>query len=468
MPNGILIVAALGCATLICVRQYLAQGDLVRTQNRLAHQSLHDSLTGMPNRDLVIDRGEQMLARAGRTGIPVAALYVDLDGFKQVNDSFGHATGDELLKVVATRLCGVMRDGDTVGRLAGDEFVVLLEGVATDDIVERVAQRICDVMSEPAELDHADRLLSISASVGVAQTIEGTIGELLHHADCALYDAKRAGGNRWLQFASEMQTAARERVELEMDLRHALAREQFHLVYQPILDLERETVIAAEALLRWEHPDRGLVPPVVFIPLAEHRGEILAIGRWVLQTACAQTADWHRAGHALGISVNVSPRQLEQPDFVGEVAATLAQTGLQAAALTLEITETALMRNPDDAAVKLADLKALGVRIAVDDFGTGYSSLGYLLRFPVDELKIDRSFIAGISSSARSDALVHTLVSLGDTLGLQTLAEGIEETGQLDRLRDEGCQLGQGYLFARPLEAQALTERLRAALLAVE
>jgi diguanylate cyclase (GGDEF)-like protein len=463
LPNGILIVAAMTCAGLVSIRQFLAQRDLVRTQGRLAHQSLHDSLTGLPNRELVIDRGEQMLARARRTGVPMAALYVDLDGFKQVNDSFGHAAGDELLRLVGSRVSGVIRDGDTVGRLAGDEFVVLLDGATLDVAPELVAQRICEVLAHPIELERAARVLTISASVGVALGEQGTVDELLRDADCALYEAKRAGGDRWSVFESGMQTAARERVELEMDLRDALAGAQFRLVYQPIVDLRTEAVTAAEALLRWEHPRRGPIAPGVFIPLAEARGEILAIGRWVLGAACAQAAQWHAAGHALGISVNVSTRQLEHPDFVADVAATLTRTGLEPGALTLEITETALMRHPDDAAAKLADLKALGVRIAVDDFGTGYSSLGYLLQFPVDELKIDRSFIAGISASAGSDALVHTLVSLGETLGLQTLAEGIEETVQLECLRREGCQLGQGYLFARPLEADALTERLTGA-----
>ena len=462
-PNLTLVIAAVACAALIAMRQYLAQRDLIHTQDRLAHQTLHDALTGLANRVLVIDRAEQALARAARTGDPLSVLYIDLDGFKQVNDNLGHGAGDELLRIVADRLTGMVRAGDTVGRLAGDEFIVLLDGYGLDAGPGMVAQRICELLATPAELTSAgSRILSVSASVGVAQSCTGTVDELLRNADFALYEAKRAGRNRWSVFDAEMRAAARERLELEMDLHDALAAGQFGLLYQPIVDLDTRTIRGAEALLRWVHPTRGMIGPNLFIPLAEQKGEIATIGRWVLRTACAQAAEWARLGHPLRVAVNVSARQLDNPGFTTEVAAVLADTGLCATDLTLEITETALMRDPEEAAHMLNQLKGLGVRVAIDDFGTGYSSLGYLLRFPVDELKIDRSFVSEINTSGGSDALVDSLIQLGDRLGIETLAEGIEEERQRDFLRRRQCRLGQGYLFARPLEPDALLELVTA------
>jgi diguanylate cyclase (GGDEF)-like protein len=456
MPDFSLVLAAVALATLVSVRQFLTQRDLIATQRRLSHDSLHDALTGLANRVLVIDRAEQLLARGRRNHTAIAALYLDIDGFKKVNDSLGHAAGDELLRVVADRVCGVVREADTVGRLGGDEFVVLLADPAVGVGPELVAERICQALRQPIVLRKTDgRSLSITASIGIALGLRDSADELIRDADLALYAAKRAGKNRWASFESSME----DRLELEIDLKGALDADQFFLLYQPTFDLQSETITGLEALLRWRHPILGVVRPDAFIPLAERTGLIVPIGRWVLQTACEQAVAWHDRGHRLDIAVNVSAVQLER-DLVQDVTDTLASTGLDPTALTLEITETTLMRDPKAAAHRLNRLKALGVRIAIDDFGTGYSSLAYLCQFPVDALKIDRSFIAGISSSMESKAVIRTLIQLGKSLGLHTLGEGIEEAAQLRYLRAEHCDSGQGFLFARPLEIAAVDELL--------
>jgi diguanylate cyclase (GGDEF)-like protein len=461
-PNLSLAAVAVLLATLVSGRQYLAQHDLLRTQRELSHQSLHDSLTGLPNRILVYDRAEQMLARARRQQTPAAALYLDIDGFKGVNDSFGHAAGDELLKVVSERLRGAIRESDTVGRLGGDEFALLTEHSALDASPELVAERLLEVLRQPIDLNAAGgRSLSITASIGVAYGQQTSAEELLSDADLALYEAKGAGKDRFTVFESRMQTAVKDRLELQMDLNEALLTGQFFLLYQPIFDLEAERMIGIEALIRWRHPTRGIIAPDRFIPIAEETGLIVPIGRWVLDTACEQAAAWHRRGHRLGMSVNVSARQLEHDNLVDHVQEALDSSGLDPGSLTLEITETALMRDSAAATQRLRLLKALGVCIAIDDFGIGYSSLAYLRQFPVDALKIDRSFISGIAASREaSNALIHTLVQLGKTLGLKTLGEGIEDKAQLEHLQREQCDLGQGFLLARPLEAAAVEKLL--------
>ncbi|MDQ6777760.1 MAG: EAL domain-containing protein [Actinomycetota bacterium] len=461
LPDLSLVIAAVVLATLVSVRQFLAQRDVLHTQGRLSHQSMHDALTGLPNRALVIDRAEQMLVRARRVETPVAALYVDVDGFKHINDSFGHAAGDELLRVVAERLGQIVRGSDTVGRLGGDEFVVLLQDLTFDAGPELVAERICEVLRQPMDLYGDDeRSVTVTASIGVALGQRDSADELLRDADFALYEAKGAGKDRFVVFESSMQTVAQDRLELEMDLRQALETDQFFLLYQPTFDLQSETITGFEALIRWRHPIRGIVPPDAFIALAEQTGVIVPIGRWVLERACERAALWSSQGHELGMSINVSARQLDQPEFVRDVADILAATEIDPATLTLEITETVLMRDPDVAGPTLAALKAVGVRIAIDDFGTGYSSLAYLRQFPVDALKIDRSFIAAIADSSASKALIHTLVQLGKALGLETVGEGIEERAQLRHLQRELCDSGQGFLFARPLDVDAVEELL--------
>jgi diguanylate cyclase (GGDEF)-like protein len=438
-----------------------ALGMVQEKTGELRHQSLHDALTGLPNRVLALDRAEQMLARARRQQIPVAALYLDIDGFKHVNDTFGHAAGDELLRTVAGRLQGVVREGDTAARLSGDEFVVLVEGSTLDAGPELVAERLLEVLRQPYEMDgQTVRQLSLTASIGVALGERASAAELLSDADVALYEAKAAGKNRYMLFQSSMQTAARDRLTLEMDLAEALEHQQLFLQYQPTFDLQSERVIGVEALIRWNHPTRGVIAPIEFIPVAEESGLIVPIGRWVLQEACMQAALWYGDGHRIGMAVNVSGRQLDDDELIEDVRSALTESGLDPTTLTLEITETTLMRDAEATAKRLRSLKQLGVRIAIDDFGTGYSSLAYLRQFPVDALKIDRSFISGIAGSKGSAALIHTLVQLGKTLDIETLAEGIEEQSQLETLQREHCDHGQGFLFSRPLNANAIEQFL--------
>jgi diguanylate cyclase (GGDEF)-like protein len=462
-PDKSLTITAVLLATLVSVRQFMAQRDLLETQGQLSHQSLHDALTDLPNRVLALDRAQQMLARARRLQIPVAALFVDLDGFKHVNDTFGHAAGDELLRTVAARLMTVVRAGDTAARLGGDEFVVLLEGSTLDAGPELVAERLLEVLRQPYDMtDTLGRQLSVTASVGIAVGVRDSADELLRDADLALYGAKAAGRNRYALFESSMQTTSRDRLTLEMDLAEALEREQLFLLYQPTFDLRTETVIGVEALIRWRHPTRGIISPVEFIPIAEDSGAIVPIGRWVLNEACEQASIWHRAGHTIDMSVNVSGRQLDDENLIEDVRHALQQSGLDPETLTLEVTETALMRDAEETAKRLVLLKELGVRIAIDDFGTGYSSLAYLRQFPADALKIDRSFIDGIATSKASAALVNTLVQLGKTLDMETLAEGIEDKAQLKTLQREHCDQGQGFLFSRPLDVDAVEQFLNA------
>jgi diguanylate cyclase (GGDEF)-like protein len=441
-----------------------ALGMVHEKTGQLRHQALHDALTGLPNRVLALDRAQQMLARAHRQQIPVAALYVDLDGFKHVNDTFGHAAGDELLRIVAARLMTVVRESDTAARLGGDEFVVLLEGSTLDAGPELVAERLLEVLRQPYDMsEQLGRQLSVTASVGIAVGARASADELLRDADLALYGAKTSGRNRYALFESSMQTTSRDRLTLEMDLADALERHQLFLLYQPTFDLRSESVIGVEALIRWRHPTRGVISPVEFIPIAEQSGLIVPIGRWVLQEACRQASTWHRHGHRIDMSVNVSARQLDDDELIEDVRHVLQESGLDPAALTLEVTETTLMRDADATAKRLRLLKELGVRIAIDDFGTGYSSLAYLRQFPADALKIDRSFIGGIATSKASAALIHTLVQLGKALEIETLAEGIEDQAQLETLQRERCDQGQGFLFSRPLDANAVESFLNAA-----
>ena len=426
----------------------------------LRHQALHDALTGLPNRALIIDRIEQLLARNRRHGTSGAALFVDLDGFKDVNDTLGHAAGDKLLQAVAARLTTSLRDADTIGRMGGDEFVVLIDGAETHGAPELVAQRLLDLMRQPFTLEESAIPIVITTSVGIAIGDRDTAGELLREADVAMYMAKAAGKNCFEVFRPEMETDVTHRYRLEFDLRSALDDHQFRLVYQPIYNLDDLTLVGVEALIRWEHPTLGQVQPDEFIPLLESSGHILDVGRWVLNEACTQMATWRTQGSDLMISVNVSGRQLDRDIIVDHVRDALTESGLDPAVLTLEVTETALMRNVDTTARRLHELKELGVQIAIDDFGTGYSSLAYLQRFPVDCLKIDRSFTNTITHSPEADAIIHTLVQLGKDLGLKTLAEGVESTGQMDHLRGEQVNEAQGFLMSRPLDPHTLETQL--------
>jgi diguanylate cyclase (GGDEF)-like protein len=428
----------------------------------ISHQALHDALTGLPNRALVLDRADWMLARARREpSLVTAALFVDIDRFKSINDNFGHAAGDRLLVVAGERLVSVLREHDTVGRLGGDEFVVLLQSSSWEASPQAIAERIIGVLREPVELADG-RSVTSSVSIGIAIGSRPTAEQLLQDADLALYTAKESGRDRAVLFEAGMQSVAAARLQLELDLTRAVEERQFLLRYQPIVALESRRIVGVEALIRWRHPQRGVVEPEDFIPLAEETGAIVPVGRWVLGEACRQAASWQAQGLGLGMSVNVSARQLDREDFAEVVREALEESGIEPSALTLEITETALMRDATAAAARLREIKALGVRVAIDDFGTGSSSLAYLNRFDVDLIKIDRGFIDAMSHSAEAAAIVHTLVELSRLLGIGSLAEGIEEPAQLDQLEREGCHHGQGFLFAGPLDPAELEAHLAA------
>lgn len=435
--------------------------ELVERRTReLRHQALHDALTDLPNRALLFDRADHMLDRARREPRAVAALYVDLDDFKEINDTLGHRAGDELLRAVATRIRTVLRASDTVGRLGGDEFLVLVEGDSLDAGPELVAQRLLGVLAEPFLLETPEQIVvSVRASVGAAVGPCQTADELIRDADLALYVAKAAGKGRVMIFKPEMQAAIDDRVELEIDLHRALVEGELFVLYQPIVDLHTTRAKGAEALVRWRHPTRGVIGPDAFVPLAEETGLIVPLGRFVLDQACRQAATWREDGHHLRVAVNVSPRQLDSDSIVDDVRLALERHCLPATSLTLELTETTLMEDTDSTMRTLASLKELGVRISVDDFGTGYSSLSYLRKFPIDTLKIDRSFITRLEDSAASGPLVHSIVELGRALGIETLAEGIEDPSQLAWLQREHCDSGQGFLFGEPLVAEELEAR---------
>jgi len=424
-------------------------------EEQLRHQALHDSLTGLPNRALVLDRAERMLAAARRTHGSASLLFIDLDNFKEVNDGFGHATGDELLAAVATRLRRVTRDTDTVARLGGDEFVVLVENGAMADASGLLAERVQDVLRPPFNLGGHEYL--VSASIGIATATDGTAENLLQEADVAMYKAKSSGKNCCVNFRPRMRHAAHARLQLEMDLASAIRGGQLCVHYQPIFNLEHNNVCGMEALVRWQHPERGLLPPSEFIPLAEASGRLIVdVGRYVLSEACRAAAGWQRLDIYLDVAVNISARQLESAGIVNDVANALAESGLEPARLVLEVTETAMMHDPDAVVARMTKLKSLGVRLSVDDFGTGYSSLASLRRFPVDVLKIDRSFVESISRSLEDASVVQTLVSLGRTLGLEVVAEGVELVSQLEAVRQAGCNRAQGFLLGRPLDREQL------------
>jgi diguanylate cyclase (GGDEF)-like protein/PAS domain S-box-containing protein len=430
-------------------------------EQQLTHQALHDPLTGLANRKLFRRRVAHALAREDHDAACVAVLFLDLDNFKTVNDSLGHAAGDRLLVAVAARLLNATRGCDTVARLGGDEFAILLENVRDEADAVRVAERVTASMRAPFDLEGKE--VFAGTSIGIARGGEVKSAELLlRNADVAMYTAKTAGKGRHALFAPEMHTAVVERLELEADLRRGVERQEFALHYQPIVVLESGRIMGVEALVRWDHPERGLVAPADFIPLAEETGLIIPIGRWVLREACHQGQQWQLplpgsdGGVPLTITVNISGRQLQHPGLVEEVAAALADSGLDPRRLVLEITESVTIQYTAAMLHKLHALKALGVRLAIDDFGTGYSSLGYLQHFPVDILKIDKAFIDGVGGGVDGSALARAIIALGDSLRVRTVAEGIEQASQLAELQRLGCQLGQGYYFAKPVAAEMI------------
>jgi diguanylate cyclase (GGDEF)-like protein len=464
--GGILISLLLGLLIYVLGTGRSRATVLVRNRTEeLTHLAFHDPLTGLPNRVLIIDRLDQMILRFRREHAQVGALYLDLDNFKDINDTLGHAAGDQLLVLVANRLTKVLREGDTVGRIGGDEFVVLIDGQSLDKGPELAAQRILDVMAQPFQLDATEVPVLVTASIGVAEGPRPQPEDLLHDADIALHRAKASGKQCAVLFTSPMQDAVDARHSLEVDLRDAQSAGQFFVLYQPIFDLESAVITGVEALVRWRHPRRGVVGPVDFIPTLESTGLIVPVGRWILNEACRQGASWQDVGHPLSISVNISANQLDGGHLVGDVRRALSASGLAPDLLVLELTETILMHDVAATVDQLSRLKATGVRISIDDFGTGYSSFAYLRKFPIDILKIDQAFVAVIGDTWESAAIVHTLVQLGKVLGLEMVAEGIETKEQWARLRAEDVEKGQGFLFARPLEAPEV-DRLLAGLAA--
>jgi diguanylate cyclase (GGDEF)-like protein len=430
--------------------------DRERSDAVMRHRSLHDALTGLPNRALLFDRIEHAFGRAERFGSAVAVLLLDLDGFKTVNDSLGHQAGDELLIEVGSRLQDVVRTSDTVARLGGDEFVVLAE-VASDEEAFEIAERIAEVWEAPFAAASGEVFCSASVGIAVGRESQAPV-KMLREADAAMYRAKERGRGRSEIFDEEMRRDAFERLRTESDLRRALERDEFSVLYQPIFDTETLRPIAVEALVRWRHPTRGIVGPVEFIPLAEETGLIAPLGRWVLERAVAEVASWSREfpDVPLRVAVNVSGQQLARPEFLHEVRAALEASDLPPERLGLEITESILINESGSPRSTLEALRATGVKVLIDDFGTGYSSLARLKRFPLDVIKIDRSFVDGVGAEDGDTAIVAAIVDIARSLGLQVIAEGVEGEVQLERLRELGCHAVQGYLFAGPMQRDAL------------
>jgi diguanylate cyclase (GGDEF)-like protein/PAS domain S-box-containing protein len=431
-------------------------------QARIEQQANYDTLTGLANRSLLQDRLEQALLTATSYNSRLAVAFVDLDRFKFINDSLGHHIGDELLKAMADRLESCVRECDTVARLGGDEFVVLLTGQTAPDQVRAVVERMLSVVSQPWIIEQGE--FNISCSIGVALfPNDGRDAQtLLKHADSAMYRAKESGRNNFQFFTRELNTLMTERLELESKLRRALERDQFLLHYQPRVELCSGRIIGAEALIRWKLPEHGIVAPGRFIPLAEETGLIVPIGKWVLKQACAQNKAWQDTGlEPIVVSVNVSARQFRQDNLVRTIAEVLEETGLDARYLEIELTESMVMHDAAQFVAMLGEIKRLGVQISVDDFGTGYSSLSYLKRFPVDRLKVDRSFVEHLGTDADDATIVRAIITLGHNLNLKVVAEGVEHEEQVNFLRMNQCDEAQGFIFCRPIEAAALAARLK-------
>jgi diguanylate cyclase (GGDEF)-like protein len=429
-------------------------------EEQLTHQALHDSLTGLANRRLFADRLAHALERRADRLEPQAVLFADLDDFKTVNDSLGHGAGDAVLAEIGRRIGTLLRAGDTVARVGGDEFAILLEG-ATLDEAQRAADRLIEAISQPIELDSVT--VQINASIGISLAVPGevTAEEALRNADLAMYWAKESGKSTTAVYESRLHTEALERLQLRADLQHALRSDELVLHYQPEIDLLTGDIIGVEALVRWQHPTRGLLPPVNFVPMAEETRLITSLDDWVLRTACRTAAELQDDPRGLTMSVNISVAYLDHPDLVPTVAQALRENNLKPGRLVLEITESALLRDFESVAPRLSALRAMGVRIAIDDFGTGYSSLAYLTHLDVDVLKIDKSFVDRVVIDSQDAAITEAIISIGKSLDLQTIAEGVEDFDQADWLRRAGCAIGQGYVWSRPIPLAALHQVLR-------
>jgi diguanylate cyclase (GGDEF)-like protein/PAS domain S-box-containing protein len=429
-------------------------------EEQLRHMAFHDDLTGLPNRALFMDRVEHALGRAHSAGSSVAVLFIDLDNFKVVNDSLGHAAGDRLLNALSSRLRACLHPHATLARFGGDEFTILLEDVDSPGAAQEVAQRVREVLRRPVGI--AEREVFVTASIGIAVSTPGkdTPGDLVRNADVAMYRAKATGRGGFVVFDRALDAVAVGRLELETDLRAALGRGELEVHYQPIVHLPTGRIRDMEALVRWRHPRHGLIPPDRFIPLAEETGLIIPIGMWVLKTACRQLRAWRtRFGPDadLRVSVNLSARQFQHPTLLDDVARVFQESGVEPTSVMFEITESIAMRDAAAAADILAGLKQLGLRLAIDDFGTGYSSLSYLHGFPIDVLKIDRSFISRLRNERHDVAIVEAVIALARGLNMEVTAEGIETNEQLTRLEQLGCDNGQGYYFGRPMPAESVT-----------
>jgi diguanylate cyclase (GGDEF)-like protein/PAS domain S-box-containing protein len=431
-------------------------------EEKVSYLAQFDSLTGLPNRNLFQDRLTQAMALAKRNDWPMAVLFIDLDRFKLVNDTLGHAAGDKLLKEAAERLRSCIRASDTVGRLGGDEFAAILSELGKPRDAGLVAQKIIDVFKRPFDLEGKETYVTASVGVTLYPADSDNAEALVVNADAAMYRAKEQGRNNYQYFTRDMNERAVQRVQMEIALRRALEREEFRLFYQPKADLVTGKICGFEALLRWEHPDKGMVLPGEFIPVLEDTGLIVQAGEWVLRTACVQIKAWQEAGMKVPpISVNLSARQFEQKNLKGAVGQILGETKVDPSLIEFEITESLLMNDPEGAARTLHDLKDSGVKLSMDDFGTGYSSLGYLKRFPIDTLKIDRTFVRDISTDADDATLTRAIINLAQNLRLNVVAEGVETEAQLAFLCLNGCDEMQGYLFARPTTAEECGRMLR-------
>lgn len=430
------------------------------SQANLTHLSRHDALTDLPNRLMMQECFEEAIALAEEDGTRVALMSFDLDNFKIINDSLGHAAGDELLRRIAERLKGLIRGSDTVSRQGGDEFLVLLGDVDSRETLELVARRFQELVARPLVLHDIELVTSLSIGISVYPDDGEDFGTLLKKAELAMYQAKAAGRNAYCLFSEEMNTNTYERLGIEQDLRQALGREEFKLQYQPIVDLQSsDRVIAVEALIRWHQPERGLVGPTLFVGVAEQMGLIVEIGEWVLHEACHQAMAWRAAGLPdLVMSVNLSAVQLRRGNLEAVVRAALISSGLPPQYLELELTESMLLQDSDASLVLLQNLKGLGVKLSIDDFGTGYSNLSYLQRFQVDTLKIDKSFVQNLGENEQHRAIVNAIIQMAHSLNLRTIAEGIEDLPTRQLLADLGCDRGQGYLFAKPLVAEDFAE----------
>lgn len=438
--------------------------EAARIERQHRHDALHDHLTGLPNRACFLERLQHITERAKRnTESRFAVVFLDLDNFKAVNDSYGHLTGDKLLVEVALRLTCAVRGGDTLARLGGDEFALLVEDVHEATDVARVAGRLQNALSEPIALDEVEVFTSASIGIAVETGAGETPQHLLRSADLALYRAKARGRARFQLFDPVMHEEALDRLQLETDLRRALERDQLSVHYQPVVSISSGAIIAVEALLRWEHPTRRMVPPATFIPVAERTGLIMEIGRWVLTEACQQLQSWHESfaeAAPRSVWVNVSPKQFAQPDLARQLGSLLGDLEFDPRRLKLEITESLVIEDVESAIRTVTELKSLGVQVYMDDFGTGFSSLAYLDRLPIDGIKIERNFVHRIATGPRQRQLVRTIVTMIGNLGMEAIAEGVETVEQLDILREMGCGTAQGFLFSRPVDGLRLGELL--------